>query len=690
MQELKKYPGLLPEFVQFFDKLQQNLQFPPARGGSHLLPLLPESTMSYAAFPNYGDVAHQTLKVFRQELKESSVLRDWWQHGALASAGPKLEDSLEKFSQLSQYLGDEIVVSGTTERQDPNLLIVAEVRKPGLKKFLQQMINDLAGKSKPNVFVLDQQELATAKAGVPAQELLLLVRPDYVVAAPDLAALRRFDSQLDRSGRVFVSSPFGKRVAHAYEGGVTILAAADLHKILSQIPPGTPQNQLTFQRTGFADMKYVVWEHNNVGGQDVSQAELSFTAPRHGVASWLAKPAPLGSLDFVSPKAMLAATVLLENPAQLFEDVKELQSASNPNAFAPIAALEQVLNLNLKKDLLSHLGGEVTVELDKVTSPLPVWKAFLKVSDPLLLQQTLTTLLTAAHVANEQFEEGGLTYHTLRIPSSQASFEIGYAFVNGYLAIASSHEAVSEAVRLHRSGESLGKSKSFLASLPPGQSLGASALFYQDPVAMTALRLRQVAPQMAESIAQLAGNSAPAAICFYGEETAIREVSKSGAFDVGAALVVAAIAIPNLLRSRIAANEASAVGSVRIVNTAQVTYAAMFPQRGYAPNLSAFGTDPRGPSAGSADHAGLIDGTLANESCTADAWCTKSGFRFKVTAVCEQHVCTEYLVIATPVDSNTGTRSFCSTSDGVIRYKTGFPLTPPVSASECRAWSPLQ
>src|SRR5712664_699337 len=131
-QELNKYPGLLEEFGRLFDRLQHNLEFPPARSESRLLPLLPESTMSYATFPNYGDVAHQALSVFRQEIQESSVLRDWWQHGELAAAGPKVEDSFEKFFQLSQYLGKEIVVSGAFEGREASLLIVAEIRKPGL------------------------------------------------------------------------------------------------------------------------------------------------------------------------------------------------------------------------------------------------------------------------------------------------------------------------------------------------------------------------------------------------------------------------------------------------------------------------------------------------------------------------------------------------------------------------------
>ena len=691
IQELNaKYPGLWAEFGRLFEKLQKNVQFPAARGASRLLPLLPEATMSYGAIPNYGDTARQVLKIFHEELQESKVLREWWHHGEVATAGPKLEDGLEKFYQLSQFRGEEIVVSGAMDGKEPKLLMVAEVRKPGLKKFLQQMIEEYGGKSKAGVRVLEPQELASVKEARGTDELLLLVRADYVVGATDVATLRTFNARLERGGRGFAATPFGQRVVQAYQGGVTVLAAADVHKILEQVPPSTKQAQTTFERSGLADMKYLVWEHRDLAGQAVSEAELSFSEARHGVASWLAKPAQLGSLEFVSPKALLAGTAVLTSPAQIFEDVKELMSISDPNAFGSLAQMEQVLKLSLKDDLLSYLGGEITLEVDNYTPPKLEWKAILQVKDAQRLQQTLTTLLGLAHLEDGQYAvESGVAYHTVKIPTGQTMFEIGYAFSEGYLIIGSSRATVAEAVRLKRSGESLGKSKKFLAALPPGHAAGASALLYQDPAAMMALRLQQVSPEMAGSISQMVGENRSGLICFYGEEKAIREASTSKGLDTGVALVVAAIAIPNLLRSRMAANEASAVGSVRTVIVAQVTYAATYPQKGYAPNLAKLGTDPRGPAAGTADHAGLINETLANDSCTADAWCTKSGFQFRLSAVCKKKACEEYVVVATPVDSNTGARSFCSTSDGVIRYKLGEPLSAPISAPECRAWPPL-
>src|SRR6266702_3508287 len=74
-------------------------------------------------------------------------------------------------------------------------------------------------------------------------------------------------------------------------------------------------------------------------------------------------------------------------------------------------------------------------------------------------------------------------------------------------------------------------------------------------------------------------------------------------------LIIAAIAIPNLLRSRIAANESSAVGSMRSINTAQVTYASSYPDVGFAANLGVLGPNS-GSTSVTSTAAGLIDNVL--------------------------------------------------------------------------------
>ncbi|HEY2545908.1 MAG TPA: hypothetical protein VGI46_07580, partial [Candidatus Acidoferrum sp.] len=278
-QELNKYPGLLPEFGKLLGKLQQNVQFPPERSETRLLPLLPASTISYTAIPNYGNAARQAVTIFRQELQESSVLRDWWEHGEMAKSGPKFLDSLEKLAQLHEYFGDEIVVSASLQGQKPNLLLIAEVRKPGLKKFLQESIVQLGTESKPGLRILDLNELATAEDKGPSQDSVVLIRPGFVIAGPNVAGVRSFNAGLDHGGLGFASTPFGQRTLKEYESGVTLLASADLQKILKQTDPNTkPDSNL--QRSGFADVKYLVWDHKRVEGQSISQTEVSFNGPR--------------------------------------------------------------------------------------------------------------------------------------------------------------------------------------------------------------------------------------------------------------------------------------------------------------------------------------------------------------------------------------------------------------------------
>ena len=168
--------------------------------------------------------------------------------------------------------------------------------------------------------------------------------------------------------------------------------------------------------------------------------------------------------------------------------------------------------------------------------------------------------------------------------------------------------------------------------------------------------------------------------------------SQPRAADASIILVAAAIAIPNLMRARIAANESSAVANMRLVTTAQVAYFSTYRDKEFAPDLATLGPDPSGSSFHSSEHASFIDAALGNPNCTSEAWCPKDGYNFRLTGDCKRPalVCKEFVALATPTTSTTGTRSFCSTSDGVIRYNVGPPLISPISPSECRRWAPVQ
>jgi prepilin-type N-terminal cleavage/methylation domain-containing protein len=123
-------------------------------------------------------------------------------------------------------------------------------------------------------------------------------------------------------------------------------------------------------------------------------------------------------------------------------------------------------------------------------------------------------------------------------------------------------------------------------------------------------------------------------------------------------LIIAAIAIPNLLRARIAANESAAVSGVRTLNTAQISYYSAYPSIGYASALSNLGGNCAGVAPTSAA-ACFTDDAVASGS--------KSGYSFTLTGVSGSPA-TAYQIEAQPQGWNqTGVRYFCSVQDAVVR-----------------------
>jgi len=124
-------------------------------------------------------------------------------------------------------------------------------------------------------------------------------------------------------------------------------------------------------------------------------------------------------------------------------------------------------------------------------------------------------------------------------------------------------------------------------------------------------------------------------------------------------LIIAAIAIPNLLRARIAANEASAVGSTRTIVTAQIAYNSAYPSVGFAAALSNLGGSG-GACTATSTNACLLDTLLGTG--------TKSGYTFNTVSSVGTPT-TNFAIWANPVSLNTtGVRSFCAATDGVVRY----------------------
>jgi type IV pilus assembly protein PilA len=129
-------------------------------------------------------------------------------------------------------------------------------------------------------------------------------------------------------------------------------------------------------------------------------------------------------------------------------------------------------------------------------------------------------------------------------------------------------------------------------------------------------------------------------------------------------LIIAAIAIPNLLRARIAANESAAASGVRTINTGEISYASTYPTKGYSATLVALG--PGTPTAAcpappTSLASCVIDGVLAGG--------IKQGYTYTYSGVVGTPAVT-YVIASVPTQANqSGVRVFCSFEDAVIRFR---------------------
>src|SRR5204863_376889 len=132
-------------------------------------------------------------------------------------------------------------------------------------------------------------------------------------------------------------------------------------------------------------------------------------------------------------------------------------------------------------------------------------------------------------------------------------------------------------------------------------------------------------------------------------------------------LIIAAIAIPNLLRARMAANESSAVASIRTVTTGQVTYQNAYPTVGYSVDLLSLGGALGAACVPSSTTACVIDSVLANNGNPAASG--KSGYSFTSgTGTVSGTLNIGYTILATPlVPNQTGIKAFCAEEDAVLR-----------------------
>jgi type IV pilus assembly protein PilA len=150
-------------------------------------------------------------------------------------------------------------------------------------------------------------------------------------------------------------------------------------------------------------------------------------------------------------------------------------------------------------------------------------------------------------------------------------------------------------------------------------------------------------------------------------------------------LIIAAIAIPNLMRARMAANDSSAAASEHTIIVGEVGYYGAYPTQGYA-SLSQLGGSATPCVPGTANGC-LIDNNLATNGPGGNG---KSGYKFAITTTAPAAAAPPtFFTTAVPVSSTTGTKAFCAADDGVVRTEPAGTTTAPAGYAACLSLVPM-
>jgi type IV pilus assembly protein PilA len=151
-------------------------------------------------------------------------------------------------------------------------------------------------------------------------------------------------------------------------------------------------------------------------------------------------------------------------------------------------------------------------------------------------------------------------------------------------------------------------------------------------------------------------------------------------------LIIAAIAIPNLMRARMAANDSSAAGSEHTIIVGEVGYYGAYPSVGYAvlSNLGGTGT----PCVPNTNNGCLIDNNLAQNGTPSGSG--KSGYSFTATTGGSATAGFNFWTTAKPLSDVTGTKAFCAVDDGVLRVNAPGSTAAATGYTNCQGWTPAQ
>jgi len=545
---------------------------PGVRNSTHLLDLMPESTIVYAALPNLTSTIAESQRILQERITQNPALREWWEKEQSGRRGPKMNEVMNTIREFGEYLGDEIAVSvSMDEKSEPGApLVLAELKNSaGFRQLLEQQIAKYSIESQGRLNIQFVDDPRTARAPENSKnELYVWINNDLFAASPKLEQIQDLAGLVQKGdASSFAASAFRDRIAQVYEEGAGLVVAANLEKIVAQTKSERtkgaegPKHEQALEKLGILSVKYFVLDQKDTEGKTHTRAVLSFNDPQHGIPSWLAAPAPMGSLEYISPDANVVAGFVVKDPKRLVDDLLGVVETVSPDLRKNLDKLQADHGFDIRNDVAAPLGGEFAFAIDGPILPTPSWKMVFEVHDSQHLQQTLEQLVNEINKEAARLGKGGLTwdrseigdrpYYTLR--SADFGVEVNYTYVNGYMIVGPSRAMVERSLRSRESGYTLLHSAKFIAGLPTDGNANFSALFYHnlaplvqpfaDRIAGAANNLPQ---EQQQAIKAMAADMPPTLAYAYaqGDSISFAANTEGGPFGLSPATI---LGVPNSL-----------------------------------------------------------------------------------------------------------------------------------------------
>ncbi len=478
------YLDVLSQYADLKRDLRRQVPRPGLRTASRLLDLAPQNTVLYAAVPNLSETVSETHRVIRQHMEQNPELGEWWRSHGAHQLGPQVDEIVGKFAELGEYLGEELVVSGQTtgpEQFEGPLVLADIVDAAGIRDMIERELEGalLEGDVEGHVIFVDDPANPPAGEGI-----FLWLSDNLLVGSPKAHQITAVAAILEGGSNPFTETDFYASIAELYAEGVGILVAADLEGLMASAVTGERAEEAEkLDSLGFLSARHLMLEQKRVGQTAQHRAVLTFNEARQGLASWLAPPAPMGSLEFISPDAKVLAAFVFEDPVKMIDDVLAM---TDDKDLSELRLFEERHGFSLRDDVAGALGGELAFAIDGPLLPEPAWKLVVEVYDPARLQYSIeqglaelnTQLAQEGGAALELTEEesGGRTYYSL----VTEHVDIHYIYAEGYLIAGPNRAHLDRAMRFKSSGYSIADEARFTSLLPQDGRNNFSALIYQD------------------------------------------------------------------------------------------------------------------------------------------------------------------------------------------------------------------